>query len=102
MNPSPWSAQGEALQKQVQRHLGRCLMRIQQFELVMEDFDIFSDAGCTQALQHLLSSYSKIDRQTLQLQKQLKVFHHTRKLYASLMQSPEFWQTMDDDAEYTS
>ncbi|MDT7516915.1 hypothetical protein [Rhodoferax mekongensis] len=37
------SAQGEALQKQVQRHLGRCLMRIQQFELIAKALAAHAD-----------------------------------------------------------
>ncbi|MFM2253181.1 MAG: hypothetical protein RJB68_1518 [Pseudomonadota bacterium] len=209
MKPSPLSAQGEELQKQVQRHLGRCLMRIQQFELIakalaahadlagpapelaaiqgkridkastaslgtlvkgegtaftnlrnlfsadeeepdaldeskvphkkigfavrfriqappeakveklrewdtlvalrnrlvhhfIEDFDIFSDEGCTRALQHLEESYAEIDRQTLELQELLKRLDHARQLQATFMQSPEFWQAIDGNSETNS
>lgn len=201
--------QGEELQKQVQRHLGRCLMRIQQFELIakalaahvdlagpapelatiqskridkastaslgtlvkgegtaftnlrslfsaddqepdamdesklpqdqislsfryrrtispeakaeklreldtlvalrnrlvhhfMEDFDVFSEDGCTQALQHLQESYTEIDRQTLELQELLKNFDHARQLQAAFMQSPEFWKALNGNSETNS
>lgn len=43
MKTSPLSAQGEELQKQVQRHLGRCLMRIQQFELIAKALAVHAD-----------------------------------------------------------
>lgn len=209
MNARPLSAQGQELQKQVQRHLGRCLMRIQKFERIakalaahadlagtalelaaiqkkridktstaslgtlvkgegtaftnlrnlfradeeepdaldenkvpqdqisfafryrrtlspeakakklreldilvalrnrlvhhfIEDFDVFTEDGCTQALQHLKESYAEIDRQTLQLQEQLKNLGHARQLQAAFMQSPEFWQAIDGTSETNS
>lgn len=209
MNARPLSAQGQELQKQVQRHLGRCLMRIQQFERMakalaahadlagtalelaaiqkkridktstaslgtlvkgegtaftnlrtlfkaddleadaldenkvpqdqisfafryrrtlspeakaeklreldilvalrnrlvhhfIEDFDVFAEDGCTQALQHLKESYAEIDRQTLQLQEQLKDLGHAGQLQAAFMQSPEFWQAIDGTSETNS
>lgn len=209
MSAGPLSAQGEELQKQVQRHLGRCLIRIQQFELMakalaahadlagtalelaaiqkkridkastanlgtlvkgegtaftnlrnlfsadeeepdaldetkvpqdkvsfsarfriqvppeakaeklrewdtlvaqrnrlvhhfIDDFNIFSDEGCTQALQHLQESYAEIDRQALELQELLKSLDHARQLQAAFIQSPEFWQAIDGTSEIKS
>ena len=68
----------------------------------MEDVNIFSEEGCTQALQHLHKSYSEIDRQTPQLHEQLKGLDSARKLQASFIQSPEFWQAIDGNSETNS
>lgn len=55
----------------------------------VDDFDIFSDAGCAAALQHLHESYVEIDVQFNKLREHAKHFGETRQRAAAFMQTPE-------------
>ena len=65
----------------------------------MDDFDIFSDAGCAAALQHLHESYVEIDGQFNKLLEHAKHFDETRQRYAAFMQTPELMAILAGDSD---
>jgi hypothetical protein len=67
----------------------------------MDDFDIFSDAGCATALQHLHDSYTEIDKQFNLLLGYAKHFDEVRKQSAAFMQTPEFKVSLAGVSEKT-
>lgn len=56
----------------------------------MDDFDIFSDEGCSNALLHLHDAYAEIDKQFNILFGHAKHFEVIRQEFAAYMQTPEF------------
>jgi hypothetical protein len=64
----------------------------------MDDFDIFSDGGCTKALQHLHDSYAEIDKQYNTLRPHLMQLDETRQRVAAFMQTPEYLDLLTGEA----
>lgn len=56
----------------------------------MDDFDIFSDEGCSKALLHLHDAYAEIDKQFNILFGHAKNIEEMRQEVAAYMQTPEF------------
>ena len=65
----------------------------------MDDFDIFSEAGCTTALQHLVDSYTQIDRHFVSLEAHTQSLDNARRTMAAFMKTPEFRQLLSDGIE---
>ena len=80
------------------RELDACVaLRNRLVHHFMDDFDIFSDAGCAQALQHLHDSYTEIDKQFNALRSHLMQMGETRQRLAVLMQTPEYLDMLTGD-----
>jgi polysaccharide pyruvyl transferase WcaK-like protein len=64
----------------------------------MDDFDIFSDAGCAKALQHLHDSYAEIEKQYNMLRNHLMQQEEIRQRFAAFMQTPEYLDMLTGDS----